>query len=83
MTSEFSIAFAPFIPWWAIAALVAAGVALLAVTLMPPTLVGAVYGMNFKHMPELEWLWGYPMSLAVMLLSAVLPYIYFRWRGWI
>jgi magnesium transporter len=42
----------------------------LAVALMPPTLVGTVYGMNFKHMPELEWLWGYPWALALMVLSA-------------
>ena len=35
----------------------------LAVALMPPTLVGTIYGMNFKHMPELEWLWGYPLAL--------------------
>jgi len=56
---------------------------LLAVTLMPPTLVGAIYGMNFKHMPELEWIFGYPMALVVMLLSGVLPYLVFRWRGWI
>jgi magnesium transporter len=56
---------------------------LLAVTLMPPTLVGAIYGMNFKHMPELEWWYGYPMALVVMLLSGVLPYLVFRWRGWI
>ena len=35
----------------------------LAVALMPPTLVGTVYGMNFKHIPELEWMWGYPFAL--------------------
>src|SRR5262249_23721779 len=35
----------------------------LAVALMPPTLVGTIYGMNFKHMPELEWAWGYPWAL--------------------
>ncbi len=56
---------------------------LLAVTLMPPTLVGAIYGMNFKHMPELEWISGYPLALVVMLLSGLLPYLFFRWRGWI
>jgi len=56
---------------------------LLAVTLMPPTLVGAIYGMNFKHMPELEWIFGYPLALVVMVLSGVLPYLIFRWRGWI
>jgi magnesium transporter len=51
--------------------------------LLPPTLVGAIYGMNFEHMPELKWVFGYPMALIVMLLSAVLPYLYFRRRGWL
>jgi magnesium transporter len=50
---------------------------------LPPTLVAGIYGMNFAHMPELEWLWGYPMALVVMLLAAVLPYAVFRWRGWL
>lgn len=54
----------------------------LAVALMPPTLVGTVYGMNFKHIPELEWVWGYPFALALMVVSAVLPWIYFRRKGW-
>jgi magnesium transporter len=55
----------------------------LAVTLMPPTLIGAVYGMNFKHMPELEWVYGYPASLLLMFAAGVVPYLVFRWRGWI
>jgi magnesium transporter len=55
----------------------------LAVALMPPTLVGTVYGMNFKHMPELDWVFGYPMALAVMVASAILPFVYFRRRGWL
>ena len=53
------------------------------VILLPPTLVGAVYGMNFDHMPELKWLYGYPFALVIMLLSAILPYLYFRRRGWL
>lgn len=56
---------------------------LLAVTLMPPTLVGSIYGMNFKHIPELDWDWGYPMALGIMLLSGLLPYLYFRAKRWI
>lgn len=56
---------------------------LVAVTLMPATLVGAIYGMNFKQMPELDWPWGYPMALAMMLLAGVIPYLVLRWRGWI
>ena len=55
----------------------------LAVALMPPTLVGTIYGMNFKHMPELDWTWGYPMALGFMVLSAVLPWIYFKRKGWL
>jgi magnesium transporter len=55
----------------------------LAVALMPPTLVGTVYGMNFKHMPELDWAWGYPWALALMVISAVLPWIYFKRKGWL
>jgi magnesium transporter len=49
---------------------------------VPPTLVASMYGMNFKHMPELEWLWGYPYGLTLIALSAVLPLLWFRRRGW-
>ena len=55
----------------------------LAVALMPPTLVGTIYGMNFKHMPELDWFYGYPAALALMVLSAVLPWLYFKRKGWL
>ena len=55
----------------------------LAVALMPPTLVGTIYGMNFKHMPELEWAWGYGWALGLMVVSAVLPWIYFKRKGWL
>ena len=55
----------------------------LAVALMPPTLVGTIYGMNFKHIPELEWLWGYPWALLLMVLSALLPWLYFKRKGWL
>jgi magnesium transporter len=54
-----------------------------AVCLMPPTLVASVYGMNFKHMPELDWEFGYPMSLILMIIAALLPYLYFKRRGWL
>jgi magnesium transporter len=54
-----------------------------AVVLMPPTLVASIYGMNFKHMPELDWLGGYPFALVLMLVAAVLPYLYFKWRKWL
>jgi magnesium transporter len=55
----------------------------VAVVFMPPTLVASVYGMNFEHMPELAWGWGYPASLVLMALSAVAPYLYFKHRGWL
>jgi magnesium transporter len=54
-----------------------------AVVLMPPTLVASIYGMNFKHMPELDWPFGYPLALLVMVLAAVLPYMYFKLRKWL
>lgn len=52
------------------------------VVFLPPTLVASIYGMNFKVIPELEWEFGYPYALVVMVLSAVLPYWYFKRRGW-
>ncbi len=54
----------------------------VSVVLMPPTLVGTIYGMNFKSMPELDWSFGYPMAIVLMLASAILPYLYFKKRGW-
>jgi magnesium transporter len=55
----------------------------MAVVLMPPTLIASIYGMNFKAMPELEWAHGYPMALGMMLAAAVLPYFLFRWKKWL
>ncbi|MEZ5874612.1 MAG: magnesium/cobalt transporter CorA [Hyphomicrobiales bacterium] len=54
-----------------------------AVVFLPPTLIASIYGMNFHVMPELDWLFGYPFALALMVLFAVLPYIYFKHRGWL
>ena len=54
-----------------------------AVCLMPPTLVASIYGMNFKHMPELDWIYGYPLAIAAMIVAAILPYLYFKRRGWL
>jgi magnesium transporter len=54
-----------------------------AVALMPPTLVASIYGMNFEAMPELKWQYGYPAALLVMILSAILPVLYFRRKGWL
>ena len=49
---------------------------------VPPTLVASMYGMNFKYMPELDWSWGYPYGLALIVISALAPLIWFKWRGW-
>lgn len=57
--------------------------AVLSVVLMPPTLIGTVYGMNFKHMPEIEWSFGYPLAMLMMLLSGIGPYWWFRRKGWL
>jgi len=54
-----------------------------AVVLMPPTLVASIYGMNFKHMPELDWQLGYPLAIVLMLIAAALPYIFFKWKNWL
>jgi len=53
------------------------------VALLPPTLIASIYGMNFKHMPELEWLAGYPFALSLMLASVAAPFIYFKRKGWL
>ena len=50
---------------------------------LPPTLIASIYGMNFEHMPELGWMLGYPFALVVMVVSAIMPYLYFKRRGWL
>ena len=54
-----------------------------AVVFMPPTLIASLYGMNFRLMPELSWSFGYPLAIALMILSAISPYWYFKRRGWL
>jgi magnesium transporter len=54
-----------------------------AVVLMPPTLIASIYGMNFRHMPELEWEYSYPFALVLMLVAAILPYFFFKWKRWL
>ena len=54
-----------------------------AVGFMPPTLIASIYGMNFKFMPELEWPLGYPMAIVLMVVSAVLPLLFFRYKKWL
>ena len=58
-------------------------VSVAAVVFLPPTLVASVYGMNFKAMPELDWHFGYPFALVLMVISAVLPYMFFKRKGWL
>lgn len=53
------------------------------IVFLPPTLVAGIFGMNFDFMPELHWQFGYPWAIGVMVASAVLPYAFFRWRGWL
>lgn len=53
-----------------------------AVVFLPPTLVASLYGMNFRHMPELDWTYGYPMAIGAMILSGVVPYLFFKAKGW-
>ncbi|HEQ3626237.1 TPA: magnesium and cobalt transport protein CorA, partial [Campylobacter jejuni] len=53
------------------------------VAMMPPTLIGTVYGMNFKFMPELELHYAYPIVLGVMVVSIILPLVVFKKKGWL
>jgi hypothetical protein len=53
------------------------------VALLPPTLIASIYGMNFKHMPELDQAWGYPLRAGLMAASVAAPFIYFRRKGWL
>jgi magnesium transporter len=55
----------------------------VAALFLPPTLIGTVYGMNFRDMPELEWQWGYPLALGLMVLSALLTWLFLRWKNWL
>ncbi len=53
------------------------------VVLLPPTLIASIYGMNFDFMPELHVAYAYPLTLAAMVLSAIVPFFFFRWKGWL
>jgi magnesium transporter len=54
-----------------------------ATVFLPPTLIASIYGMNFEHMPELSWNFGYPLAIGMMIASAVLPYWFFKRKGWL
>jgi magnesium transporter len=53
------------------------------VALLPPTLIASIYGMNFRFMPEVDWQFGYPFALGLMIASVAAPFIYFRRKGWL
>ena len=50
---------------------------------IPPVLIAGIYGMNFKNMPELNWAWGYPFALALIVVTTVIPLLWFKWKDWI
>jgi len=55
----------------------------VSVVFMPPTLIASIYGMNFEFMPELKLPFGYPMAIGLMILAAIAPYMFFRWKRWL
>ena len=50
---------------------------------IPPTLVAGIYGMNFKNIPEYDWAYGYQYGLGVLILSAIIPWVWIKLRGWL
>jgi magnesium transporter len=54
-----------------------------AVVFLPPTLIASIYGMNFRFIPELHWEFGYPLAVVLMVVSAILPFLYFKRKGWL
>lgn len=54
-----------------------------AVFFLPPTLISSIYGMNFAHMPELNWLWGYPFAIGLMIAAALGTFFWFRRKEWL
>ena len=54
-----------------------------AMVFLPPTLIASIYGMNFLVLPEKDWTFGYPFSLLLMVISMVLPYLWFKRKGWL
>lgn len=55
----------------------------VAFVFLPPTLIASIYGMNFQSLPELHWDYGYYYALALMIISAITPYFFFKKRGWL
>ena len=50
---------------------------------IPPVLIAGIYGMNFKNIHEYDWAWGYQWGLALIIISALVPLIWFKWKNWI
>lgn len=50
---------------------------------LPPTMIASIYGMNFRHMPETEWTYGYPFAIGLMVLFSLLTYLFLRWKKWL
>ncbi|WP_022703409.1 magnesium transporter CorA family protein [Pseudorhodobacter ferrugineus] len=55
----------------------------VSVIFLPPTLIASMFGMNFAHMPELQWAYGYPYAIGLMVTFAVLPFLYFKYKKWL
>jgi len=53
------------------------------IVFLPPTLLASIWGMNFQHMPELPQIWGYPLALGLIVVAGLLPYLFFKRRGWL
>lgn len=56
---------------------------IISTIMLPLTFIAGIYGMNFRHMPELEWTYAYPAALGAMLLAAIGPYMFFKWKKWL
>jgi magnesium transporter len=54
-----------------------------AIVFLPPTVLASIWGMNFKFMPELDEVWGYPLAILIILIAGALPYFYFKRRDWL
>ena len=54
-----------------------------AIVFLPPTLLASIWGMNFRFMPELNEAWGYPLAFGLIVVAGLLPYVYFKRRGWL
>ncbi|WP_457626264.1 magnesium/cobalt transporter CorA [Persephonella sp.] len=56
---------------------------IMSVIFLPPTLIASIYGMNFQFMPELSWKYGYPFAVLLMIVSALIPLLIFKKKGWL